>query len=197
MKKSLGAATLAMPTPVWVVGSYNETGKPNIMTIAWGGICCSVPPCVAISLQKPRATYANILQHKAFTINIPAARQAAQADYAGLVSGRHADKFPDTGLTPVKSERVDAPYVQEFPLVLECRLVKTTELGTHVQFVGEILNVLADDSVLGVDGMPDIEKIAPFVFNPGDRSYHAIGQSLGPAFSIGLKFKKDRSHGSI
>jgi flavin reductase (DIM6/NTAB) family NADH-FMN oxidoreductase RutF len=197
MKKSLGAKTLATPTPVWVVGSYGESGAPNIMTIAWGGICCSVPPCVAISLQKTRATYSNILRRKAFTINIPGARHAAQADYAGVVSGKHADKFPTAGLTSVKSELVDAPYVQEFSLVLECRVVTTTDLGSHVQFVGEILDVLADESVLGPDGMPDIEKIAPFVFNPGDHSYHAIGQSLGPAFSIGLKFMKNGGRESL
>jgi flavin reductase (DIM6/NTAB) family NADH-FMN oxidoreductase RutF len=196
MKKSLGAKTLATPTPVWVVGSHGENGAPNAMTIAWGGICCSVPPCVAISLQKSRATYANILRRKAFTISIPSASRAAEADFFGIASGKDTDKFAAAGLTPVKSELVDAPYVQEFPLVLECKLLNTVEIGMHVRFIGEILNVLADESVLGENGMPDIEKVAPFVFNPGDRSYHAIGQSLGPAFSIGLKFMKKGAHES-
>lgn len=197
MKQSLGAKTLAMPTPVWVVGSYGESGAPNIMTIAWGGICCSVPPCVAISLQKTRTTYSNILRRKAFTISIPSIRHAAQADYVGLVGGNHVDKFPASGLTPAKSELVDAPYVQEFPLVLECRVLNTAELGVHVQFIGEILNVLADESILGAEGLPDIEKVAPIVFNPGDHSYRAIGQTLGSAFSIGLKFMKSGGHQSI
>ncbi len=190
MKTSLGAKTLAMPTPVWIVGSYGEKETPNIMTIAWGGICNSGPPCVAISLQKVRCTYANILRHKAFTVNIPSTRHAVEADFVGITSGKDTDKFPAAGLTPVKSDRVDAPYVQEFPLVLECKVLKTVELGSHVQFIGEILNVLADKSVLGGKDEPLIEKVAPFVFNPGDHSYHAIGHTIGPAFSIGLKLMK-------
>jgi len=190
MKKSLGAKTLAMPTPVWIVGSYGEKDTPNIMTIAWGGICNSVPPCVAISLQQVRSTYANILRRKAFTVNIPSTRYAVEADFVGITSGRDTDKFPATGLTPVKSDRVEAPYVEEFPLVLECKVLETVDLGTHVQFIGEILNVLADKSVLGETDEPLIEKVAPFVFNPGDRSYHAIGHTIGPAFSIGLNLLK-------
>ena len=39
MKKSLGPKTLAFPTPVWVVGTYDKEGKPNAMTAAWAAIC--------------------------------------------------------------------------------------------------------------------------------------------------------------
>jgi flavin reductase (DIM6/NTAB) family NADH-FMN oxidoreductase RutF len=51
MKKSFGAKTLVFPTPVWVVGTYDREGKPNVMSAAWGGVCCSSPPCLAISLR--------------------------------------------------------------------------------------------------------------------------------------------------
>src|SRR4030043_1063863 len=125
MKKSLGPKTLLFPTPVWVVGTYNKDGKPNVMTIAWGGICCSKPPCVAISLRKATYSYGNIMERKAFTVNIPSEAHAGQADYFGLVSGKNEDKFAATGLTPIKSDAVDAPYVDEFPLILECRVIHT------------------------------------------------------------------------
>src|SRR6266511_2691051 len=101
MKKSLGARTLALPTPVWVVGTYGENGEPNIMTAAWGGICCSSPPSVGISLQKPRASYNNIVKTGAFTVSIPSQKYVVEADYAGIASGKNADKFSTTGLTPV------------------------------------------------------------------------------------------------
>ena len=71
MKKSLGAKTLAVPTPVWLVGSYNENDKPNIMTVAWGGICCSRPPCIQVSLRAATYTHGNIKNRKAFTVSIP------------------------------------------------------------------------------------------------------------------------------
>ncbi len=93
MKKSLGAKTLVYPTPVFVVGSYDANGKPNVMTASWGGICCSQPPCVAGSLRKATATYGNIVARKAFTISIPSEAHVQAVDYFGLVSGRNVDKL--------------------------------------------------------------------------------------------------------
>jgi flavin reductase (DIM6/NTAB) family NADH-FMN oxidoreductase RutF len=185
MKKSLGAKTLVYPTPVLVVGTYDKAGKPNIMTAAWGGICCSQPPCVAVSLRKATFTYGNIMARRAFTVSIPSERHVKQVDYAGMVSGRNMDKFAVTGLTPVKGDLVDAPYVQEFFLVLECRLTHTIELGLHTQFVGEILDVKAEEAVLGRGGLIDIKKMAPLVFTPDTQSYYGIGGFVGQAFSVG------------
>ncbi len=185
MKKSMGAKTLAFPTPVWVVGTYDKEGKPNVMTAAWGGICCSKPPCIGVSLQKSRYSYNNILGRKAFTINIPSEAYAKEADYFGIVSGKNADKFADSGLTPIKSDLVDAPCVKEFPLILECKLIKQIEIGIHTQFIGEIVDVKADESVLGEAGLPEVEKVKPIVFSPEIRTYHGVGDYLGQAFSIG------------
>ena len=187
MKRSLGARTLVCPTPVWVIGSYDKDGKPNVMTAAWVGICCSKPPSVAISLRKATYTYSNITERKAFTVNIPSEKYVRETDYFGIVSGKDVDKFSATGLTPVKSELVDAPYVGEFPLVLECRVNHVIEIGLHTQFIGEILDVKADESVLGEKGLPDIEKVKPFLFSPEVRTYHKVGDYLGQAFSIGRK----------
>jgi flavin reductase (DIM6/NTAB) family NADH-FMN oxidoreductase RutF len=80
---------------------------------------------------------------------------------------------------------VDAPYVNEFPLVLECRLLQIIEIGLHTQFIGEIMDVKADEDVIGEDGVPDIEKVKPFLFSPEARVYHGVGKFLGKAFSIG------------
>ena len=188
MKKSLGAKTLLFPTPVVVVGTYDRKDKPNIMTAAWTGIVCSKPPSVSVSLREQRLTYANLRHHRAFTINIPSEEHAAACDYAGMVSGKKRDKFAETGLTPAVSEHVHAPYIKEFPLVLECRLQKTVDIGAHIQFVGEILNVLAEESVLGPAGLPDLEKVKPIIYAPETGKYFATGKYLGDAFSIGKKF---------
>lgn len=185
MKKSLGAKTILYPTPVLVVGSYDLQGKPNVMTAAWGGICCSEPPCVAVSLRKATYSYHNIVHRKAFTVSVPSERYVKDADYFGIVSGRTDDKFAAAELRPVHSDLVDAPYVQEFPLVLECRLLHTFELGLHTQFVGEILDVKADQATLGEGGVPDIEKLRPIIFAPAVQAYYGIGRRLGKAFSIG------------
>jgi flavin reductase (DIM6/NTAB) family NADH-FMN oxidoreductase RutF len=182
MKISLGAKTILYPAPVLVVGTYDVAGKPNVMTAAWGGICCSQPPCVAVSLRKATYTYQNLMQQKAFTLSLPSEDQVKVADFFGVASGKNTDKFKVSGLTPVKSELVNAPYVQEFALVLECRVLHTFELGLHTQFVGEILDVKANSEVLGADGSVALEKLRPICFGLGAAGYHALGRHLGKAF---------------
>jgi len=185
MKKSLGARTLAFPTPVWVVGTYDANGKPNAMTVAWGSICCSSPPCLAVSLRKATYSYGNLVDRQAFTISVPSEAYVREADYFGMASGRDVNKFAAARLTPVASTVVDAPFVAEFPLVLECKLIHTIEIGLHTQFIGEILDVKADESVLGEKGFPDIAKVRPIIFGPEIRTYHGLGPYLGQAFAIG------------
>jgi flavin reductase (DIM6/NTAB) family NADH-FMN oxidoreductase RutF len=185
MKISLGAKTLIYPAPVLVVGTYNAAGKPNVMTASWGGICCSDPPCVAVSLRKATCSHGNILERKAFTLSIPSEKYVKQTDYFGLVSGRTTDKFVHAGLTPVKSKAVDAPYVKEFPLVLECNLTQVAELGLHTQFVGEVVDVKAEESIIGDSGAIDIKKLNPLVFTPDTQEYFSIGDFVGKVFSAG------------
>ena len=189
MKKSIGAKTIIFPTPVLIVGTYDNLGKPNLMAAAWGGICCSRPPCVAISLRKATYTYGSIVEKKAFTINILSETHVKEADYYGIATGRDVDKFAVTGITPVKSEMVDAPYGREFPMVLECRLLHTTEIGLHTQFIGEIMDIKADEEALGDNGLPDIEKVNSFLFDAANRNYYGFGKHLGKAFSIGKELK--------
>lgn len=185
MKKSIGAKPLAYPTPVFVVGTYDKAGKPNVMTAAWAGICCSSPPCISVSLRKATYTHGNIIEHGAFTISIPSQDYVREVDYFGMVSGEKEDKFSATGLTPVRSELVNAPYVKEFSFVLECKLLHTFEIGLHTQFIGEILDIKAEEAVLGENGLPHIEKVKPFLYAPEYRTYYGVGGFLGKAYSIG------------
>jgi flavin reductase (DIM6/NTAB) family NADH-FMN oxidoreductase RutF len=190
MKTSLGAKTMAFPNPVWCVGSYDADDRPNLMTVAWGGICCSKPPAVTISLRKATYTYGNIMARKAYTISIPSADYVKEADYVGMASGKNQDKFQATGLTPVKSDLVDAPYVAEFPMILECKVIHTLEIGLHTQFIGEIMDVKVDPKVLNETGMPAMSKVAPVIYGSEIRTYHRIGEKIGDAFNIGKAFNK-------
>ena len=185
--RSLGPKTLLYPTPGLLVGTYDATDRPNVMTAAWGGICCSKPPCVTVSLRKATHSYAGILAHKAYTLSIPSRRYAREADYAGLYSGKNEDKFQALGLTPVPSTLVHAPYVGEFPMVLECSLLHTMEIGLHTQFVGEILDVKVSEQCLDADGKPDPTLVDPLIFAPEARLYFGLGELVGPAFSLGKK----------
>ncbi len=189
-KKSLGARPALAPLPVWVVGSYDSVGRANMMTASWVGICSSQPPSLMVALRKATYTYGNIMKRKAFTVNIPSEEFAAEAAYFGSVSGRDVDKLSVTGLTPVASELVDAPYLKEFPLIAECRLRSTYELGLHTMFIGEIVDVKASPSVLDADGRVDMELMHPFVYGTGKGAFYTLGRDLGTTASLRGKFTR-------
>jgi len=190
VKKSFGAKTLIYPTPVWLIGTYDQEGRPNAATVAWCGVCSSDPPALAISLRKSRYTYESIQHRKAFTVNIATADQVVAADYCGMVSGKKTDKFAAAGMTAVRSNIVDAPYIAECPMVVECRLTDQMEVGIHVHLIGEICDVKVETTLLTEDQLPDIMKIQPLIYAPENRSYHGVGGYLGEAFSIGKKIMK-------
>jgi flavin reductase (DIM6/NTAB) family NADH-FMN oxidoreductase RutF len=189
-KTSLGARTVIIPTPVWIIGSYDDEGKPNMMTSSWVGVCSSKPASVMTCLREATYTFGNIMRRKAFTVNIPSESLASHAAYVGRVSGRDVDKFAETGLTPVKSALVDAPYIKEFPLIIECQLKQTVELGSHTMFIGEIRDVKADQSILNEEGVPDIEKLKPFVYTPGTSEFYGIGKKLGDVSELAKEKEK-------
>ena len=185
MKKDIGAKVMLFPTPVLVVATYDSNGKPNAMTVAWGGVCCSDPPCVTVSVRKATYTYGSLMESKAYTVNLPGEKYVREADYFGVATARKEDKFAVTGLTPVKSEFVNAPYISEFPLNLECKVVHIADLGLHTQFVGEIVNVKVDSLMLENDREPLIEQIRPLIFAFDNRAYYSLGGRVGKAFSDG------------
>ncbi len=190
MKQSLGAKIVVGATTVWVVGTYDKEGRPNLMTVAWGGVCCSDPPCIGVSLRKATYTYGSMTERNGFTVNIPSANYVKETDYVGIASGRDTDKWQVAGLTPVRGDLVDAPYVREFPLALECRLLHALDLGLHTRFIGEILDVKAEESVLTKEGILDVAKIDPFIYIPGNRAYYGVGRYLEKAHSVGAGLRK-------
>ena len=189
MKKSLGAQTLIFPTPVWIVATYDKSGKANAMAAAWGGVCCSEPPCLTVSLRKATYSYGCLMERKAYTVNVPSEKHAREADYFGMASGRNVDKFAATGLTAVKSDLVDAPYIAEFPMIVECRVIHTFEIGLHTQFIGEILDVKVEEASLNEKGIPDIARVKPIIYATKMQTYYGIGQKLERAYSIGKEIK--------
>lgn len=153
--------------------------SPNVMVAAWGGVACSAPPSVAVSLRKATLTYTNMMQRREFTISIPDEKHLSQAHLFGSVSGREVDKFRRTGLTPTRAGTVNAPYVEEFPIVLECKVTEVQELGLHTQFIGKVLETRVDETVLK-DGLPDIEAIRPISFMVGNGEYYSMGWKMTP-----------------
>jgi flavin reductase (DIM6/NTAB) family NADH-FMN oxidoreductase RutF len=180
-KKSLGLETYLFPLPTVVVGSYDEDFKANMMVASWTGIVSSRPAMVSVSLRKATYSYQNIIDRKAFTISIPSRKHIVEMDLVGTKSGRNLDKFTHVGLSATASNLVNAPYVEEMPLTLECELVEYKEYGLHTMFIGQVKDIKIDPDYLQDNGMPDIRKIDPIAYAHGDREYYALGHYLGKA----------------
>lgn len=178
MKESIGSKTFLYPCPAVGVGTYDAQGKPNVMAVAWTGVVNGNPASISISVRKETHTYGNLMAKMAFTINIASQKYLEQLDLFGKTSGRDTDKFAQTGLTPVRSEFVDAPYVKEFPVILECKVIKAEDLGLHTIFIAEIEDVKVDADCLDEHHLPITKKINPIAYVPGDGTYYALGEPL-------------------
>lgn len=166
-KRSLGVKNLVFPEPAMVIGSYDEDGKPNIMTAAWFGVANSKPFSVSVSLRPATYSYHCIMASGAFTVNVPDASLISFVKFAGKYSGKDMNKFEETGLTPIKSEYVNAPYIKEFPIVLECKLTGYHDLGSHRQFIGQVVDAKIDENLLTKDGKVNMDLFNPIIYKQG------------------------------
>lgn len=183
MRKNFGVKTWAYPMPVFIVASYGKNGVPSCMNAAWGGIYDTNE--IMICLADDHKTTKNIMESGAFTVSIADTKHVTEADYVGLVSGNKVpDKMEKAGFTTIKSEFVNAPIINELPMTLECRLLKFNEDGICI---GEIVNVSADESVLGEDGLIDHEKLGAITYDPVHHNYLKLGEKVGRAFFDGRK----------
>ena len=186
MRKNFGAKPLLYPQPVFILAAYDENGVPCAMNAAWGGI--SESDEVSMCLSPDHKTVKNILTRGAFTVSMATAETVIACDYVGVVSGNDVpDKFARAGFHAVKSEFVDAPLVEELPMAVECRLKSYDPVSCRM--VGEIVNVCADESVLGENGKVDPDKLRPITFDPMNNRYLVLGEKVGNAFRDGLALK--------
>ena len=162
MKKELGVHPYLFPMPVLMIATYGDDNVVDVMNMAWGGICAE--NMVSLNIDEDHKTSENIKKRGAFTLSIADIPHIEAADFFGIASGnKMPDKFERSGLSAVKSEKVDAPIVQEFPLTLECKVIyhqeqdirqmpqgvidkfyplceKTQAPDMHTAFYGEIVN---------------------------------------------------------
>lgn len=184
MKKNLGSAPMMFPQPVLIIATYDEDGKANAMNAAWGGIVGMDKIIIDLSSHK---TTDNIMKKGAFTVSMGDKAHVVECDYVGLVSAnKEPDKMEKAGFTTKKSEFVDAPVINELPVALECKLIKVLE-GS--MYLAQIVNVVADESVLSEEGNITLSKFFPITYDTSEHGYYALGERVGNAFKDGAKLK--------
>lgn len=184
MKKNLGAAPMLFPQPVLIIGTYDEDGKANAMNAAWGGIVGRDKIIIDLSSHK---TTDNIMRRNAFTVSMGDKDHVVACDYVGLVSAnKEPEKMEKAGFTTTKSEFVDAPVINELPVALECKLIKVID---DSMYLAQIVNVVAEESVLSEEGKITLSKFFPITYDTSEFGYYALGERVGTAFKDGAKLK--------
>ena len=183
-KKDLGVVPAVYPMPVLIVAAYDKSGKANAMNAAWGMICDMDK--IALFISEGHKTTKNILETKAFSVAIADKAHMDVADYFGIASGNNTpDKFERTGYTAVKSQHVNAPIIDEFPVTMECSLAEVVSTETMYCIVGKIANVIADEAVLSGNGKVDPAKLNALIFDQFQSGYYISGEKVGQAWNAG------------
>lgn len=186
--KSFGHKPWVLPQPVLILGTYNNDGTPNAMNAAWGGQWDSKEIMISMG---SHATTENLARCQDFTVAFATRDTMVASDFVGIVSAKDdAEKMKKTGWAAVKAENVNAPVFTDFPMTLECRIIrKIDETKEGCYIIAEIINILVDEAYLGEDGKPDVEKMQLITYEPVHHGYHVIGGRIGNAFSDGKKLK--------
>ncbi len=183
MRKSIKTTEAIFPMPVLMIATYNEDGSVNVMNAAWGMMLERNQ--VILNLTETHKTVKNIKMRKAFTVSIADSNHVVEADYFGIVSGNNTpNKFENSGLTAVKSENVDAPIINEFPICLECEFIEYGDCGV----IGKVVNVTALESVMNGDNV-DISLVNAIAFDPYTHGYYKVTERVGNAFQDGMQLK--------
>ena len=189
MTKDFGVKPYLFPMPTYMIGTYNEDDTVDVMMMAWGGICAE--DMVALNLEEDHKTVANLKEKKAFTLAVPGIDTIEQSDFFGIASAnRVKDKFERSGLHAVKSSRVNAPVITEYPLTLECEVIEMQEQPYGLRVLGRIVNVIADEKILNEKEKIDCAKIGAFAFDQVNHGYYAIGEQVGKAWNSGSELMK-------
>lgn len=182
MRKDLGNKMNFLPLPVLMIGTYDENGNANVMNAAWGGIYDYGK--IFISLSKHKTTD-NLEIKKAFTVGFATKETEVISDYFGIVSGNDEDKIKKSGVHVIKSNFVDAPIIEEYPLTLEC----TVESFENGDLIGKIVNCSVDEKYIDENGNIDVDKMEIITFDMVSNTYRVLGDVVGNAFKDGMQLK--------
>lgn len=151
-----------------LITTMGKDGKPNIIAIAWIIPVSVNPPALTFAIRKERYSYKLLTENGEFVVNIPEMKYAKEAFICGTYSGRNTDKFVLTKFTPVKSEFVSVPSIEECIANIECKVLKIVEVENldHVLVVGEVLNAKVEEELF--DRHWDVSKVRLLLHIGGD-----------------------------
>ena len=185
MKKTIKTVPAVFPMPVLMIATYNEDGSVDVMNAAWG--VAHDFKQIKLNISETHKTTQNIRRTGAFTVSLADEKHIAESDYFGIVSAANdKEKFFKSGMRAVKSQLVDAPIIEDYPVCMECKAIDCTD---EYGVLGEIVRLSVDENCLDEHGKVDISKLGAICYDPFNHGYYGIGEKVGQAFSDGKKIK--------
>jgi flavin reductase (DIM6/NTAB) family NADH-FMN oxidoreductase RutF len=122
-----------IPRPIALVTTLSQAGVLNAAPYSYFSIIASQPPLISISVQRKQGvmkdTSRNALEKGSFVVHI------TDESIIHMVNETAANLSPDeseverAGFTPIASEMIDVPGLQEAKIRMECLLERAIQLG--------------------------------------------------------------------
>jgi len=157
--------------PVYLVSAEYE-GKRNIITIGMFAFFSRNPTLVGVGIVPSRYSYDLIRLSGEYVVNVVDEKLVDAMRICGEKSGREVDKFELAKLTPERGIKVNAPFIRESPVSVECKVVKEVEVGDRVWFMGEVLATHVREGYNWNDGLL-------FKWIGKDGFYYRVGEKIG------------------
>ena len=151
-----------IPGPIVLISTYNATKDPNIAPKSWVQMVSFEPPMLMFSGTKGNTTENNILRTGCFGVNIVDFSMASEV--YGCLKWFGRERIEKTGLTIFDALQINAPLVNECKAHLECKLYKTTEVGSGFVVFGEIVGASIWDQVVAAERDKRYELLDQIVF---------------------------------
>ena len=166
-------------TNVGLITSDGPFG-PDVMAAEWTHHISYSLSLIAVNIRRQDATAHNIIESKEFGVNLAGEEQNVVASMCGRYSGRYVDKLAVLKGMDVKfynGNKIKTLMVSDCAMNAECKLQKYEEIGDHIMFVGEVVEISAD------------ENVKPLIYHNG--RYWALSESIDkPSSDLLTKVEK-------
>ncbi|QGU95312.1 flavin reductase family protein [Clostridium bovifaecis] len=187
-KKTFKGSAMLNPVPAVLITSKNNEGKVNVFTVGWIGTACTRPPIISVAIRPERLSYEYIKESSEFVVNLPSKNLVKAVDFCGVKSGRTLDKVKELKFNLAESEDISVPYIDDCPITLECKVKDIISLGSHDLFLGEVLSVHVEESLIDEKGKIHYDKANLICYSHGE--YFGLSKDALGSFGYSVRKKK-------
>ncbi|MGZ4726686.1 MAG: flavin reductase family protein [Acidimicrobiales bacterium] len=164
-----------VPRPIAWVSTRSVGGIDNLAPHSFFTVASAEPPVVSFTSVGEKDTLRNVRATGEFVVALAPRRLAEIVNLTATDFPGHHSEFDQAGVEREVSLMVGPCRVADSPVALECRFVGEKTFGTSTVVFGEVVHLAVDRAVLGPDGLPEIDLLAPAA-RLGRNDWSAIGE---------------------